>query len=191
MCLEQGDAKQAAELIAPLVRTVKSENVQSENVQSENVQSEKTTPPDNTALRTLLAAVRARAAGDAAGAAEAATLLLELGPDVAAVNGVLVTMLKALDALWKQAEADAIKARTAEDPKLRAAAEGTLTARKQLVAPLAAQLATRKENTLAAQIYIADTNAALGQTDAARACTWRFSSVQSRTRPSKILAPPR
>jgi hypothetical protein len=117
----------------------------------------------------LLAAARAQAElRRPAGAALACGLLVELGADSAATNGVLNTMLKLLVDAWKHAQAEVIQARTAGDAARRTAAESAAAQRKELVAQLVPKLAARKQNSLAARIYIADTAAELDQADTAR-----------------------
>ena len=152
--IDAGQAREAAELLAPLL---------------ESIRTLKPKPLDNTHLRILLAAARADAAlGQLPKTAETANLLVALGEDNAAVNGVLNSLLKLLVDQWKQAEADAIDARTAGDTARRTAGEATAAERKKLVAGLVPALAARKQNSLAAQIYIADTAAQLDQADTAR-----------------------
>ncbi|MBI3836876.1 MAG: hypothetical protein HY288_02935 [Planctomycetia bacterium] len=152
--LEEGQANEAAELLEPLLQWVR---------------TEKPNPLDNTALRVYLAAARAEVAlGEFPKVAAAAHSLIELGTDNPPVNGVLNSMLKMLGDGWKQAEAAAIEARTAADPMARSTAEAAVAERKDLLGQLLAKLATRKQNTLAAMIYIADTAGQLGQPDTAR-----------------------
>jgi hypothetical protein len=152
--LEQGDAKEAGELLEPLLQWIR---------------SEKPNPLDNTALRVFQAAARAEVAlGELPKVAATAHSLIELGSDSAAVNGILNSMLKMLGDGWKRAEAATVEARTAADPAGRSNAEAAATQCKDLLGQLLARLATRKQNTLAALIYIADTAGQLGQSDTAR-----------------------
>jgi hypothetical protein len=151
---EAGQTKEAAELLEPLVQWIR---------------TEKPSPLDNTHLRIFLSAVRVQLAlGELAKASASANLLIELGPDGAAVNAVLNSMLKMFGDEWKRAEAAAIEARTAGDAAARSAAEAAAGERKQRLSQLLAQLASRKENSLPAMIYIADFSAQLGQNDTAR-----------------------
>ncbi len=143
LCLEAGQVKEAGELIEPLVQWV---------------QAEKPAPLDNTALRIFLSAVRAQTGlGDMPKAAATTGLLLELGQDNAAVNGVLNSVLRLFVEQWKQAEADAIEARTGADPTRQAAATAAAAACKDLLAKFVARVAGHKEHTLPAMITIADT----------------------------------
>ncbi|MGD9720427.1 MAG: hypothetical protein AB7O59_06655 [Pirellulales bacterium] len=152
--LEAGQAAEAAALIEPLAAAVR---------------QAKPKPLDNNQLRILLASARA----DAASAkfeqvAATATLVAELGDDTPAVNGVLNTLFKVLVDAWKQSEAAVIEARTAADATQSAAAATVATARKKLAAEAVPRLAARKQNTLAALIFVGDTAAELGQADVAR-----------------------
>ncbi|HUE17767.1 MAG TPA: hypothetical protein VMR25_26665, partial [Planctomycetaceae bacterium] len=135
----------------------------------EQIQKDKPNPLDNTLLRLFVTAVRANLAlGDVAKASAAANLLVELGPDEVAVDGVLNSILKLFGDHWKQAEAGAIEARSAADPARRTAAEAAAAISKERLGQLLALLAKRKHNSLPAMIYIADTCALLSQTDTAR-----------------------
>jgi len=152
---EAGDPQQAVELVDPLVEWIK---------------TNKPEQIDNVLLRVFLTAARAHLAlGQVDRAAAAATVLSELGPDNAAVNGVLVSIVKSISDSWKQAAAEVIEAGTAGDAPRRTAAETAAAARKQLVGQLVARLVPRKEQSLAALIFVADTSAELDQADAARA----------------------
>ncbi len=151
---ESNRPQAAAELIDPLV---------------EWIQANRPDPLDNVLLRVFLTAARAHLAAEQPDeAANVATLLLEVGPDNAAVNGVLVSIVKSISDTWKQAAADVIEAGTAANPQRRATAEATAAARKELVTQLIARLVPRKEQSLAALIFVADTSLELDQTDAAR-----------------------
>jgi hypothetical protein len=151
--LDAGQPKEAAELTAPLVQTIR---------------AEKPSQLDNLHLRMLLAATRAQIAlGDTAQAGQTAGLLVELGPDDAAINGVLNSMLRLFDDAWKQSEAGVIEARTAADPMRRAAAEAAATGRKATAAEFVDRILARKNFALPAMIYLGDTCAQLGKTDAA------------------------
>ncbi len=66
------------------------------------------------------------------------------------------------------AEAAKIEASSLGDANRRAAAEADVNVRKKLVGDLAPRLASRKQNSLAALIFIADTSAEVGKTDVAR-----------------------
>ncbi len=152
--LDTGRAQEAAELLEPLVQWIRSEQPR---------------PPDNTLLRVFLADVRAQLAlGQLSKAAATANLLVELGPDNPTINGVLISMLKMFDDHWKQAEAAAIEARMGADAAGRTTAEAAAKASKEQLAQWVARLAPRKQHSLLALIFIADTSAQLGQTDTAR-----------------------
>jgi hypothetical protein len=152
--LEEGHAQEADELLEPLLQWIR---------------TEKPNPLDNTALRAVLAAARAEAAlGQLPQVAATAQSLIELGTDIPAVNGVLNSIFKMLGDGWKQAEAAAIEAHTAADSAARAKAEAVAAERKNLLTVLVVKLASRKQNTPSAQIYIADTAGQLGQSDIAR-----------------------
>jgi tetratricopeptide (TPR) repeat protein len=152
--LEAGRPGEAAELVGPL---------------AEAVASGQPKPLANTQLRVLLAAARAQAALEQFDKLAASVrLVADLGQDNATVNGVLNTMFKLLVDTWKQAEADAIEARTASDSSALATAEAAAVARKKFVADALPPLTLRAQNTLAAQIYIADTASQLGESDTAR-----------------------
>jgi hypothetical protein len=95
-------------------------------------------------------------------------LLFVRGRDTGAVIGVMVSLFKLLDDHRRLAEAEAIEAQTAGDQARRTAAATAAEERKKLVLPALAKLAARKDQSLAARVFLADTSAALGQTDAAR-----------------------
>jgi hypothetical protein len=152
--LEAKQATEAAALVDPML---------------DAIARDKARPLDNTHLRTFLTYARAHAAlAQMTKVAAAAPLLAELGEDNAAVNGVLNSMFQLLVEGWKQSEAEAIEARTAADPARRASAESSIVERKKLLADLLPKLAQRKQNTLAARVYLADTAAEIGQNDTAR-----------------------
>ncbi len=152
--LEGGADAKAAELVGPLL---------------DWIATQKPTLLDNTLLRVFVTAVRANLAlGDMAKAQAAAELLVAQGPDDELVDGVLYTVARLFDQRWKQAQAQAIEARTARDTAGRAAAEKLAGDLSQRLTQLLAKITVRKHFTLAATIFIADTSAELGQTDAAR-----------------------
>ncbi|MEX0679463.1 MAG: hypothetical protein WD063_20475 [Pirellulales bacterium] len=149
---EAGRMKEAAELVEPLV---------------EWIRAQKPDPLDNMLLRVFLAAARAEISqGELGKAAETAGLLFELAPDAPAANGVLISIVKTFGDRWHEAEAEVIEA--GGDAARRSAAESEAEKRKKLVAGLLAQLVPRKEQSLAARIYLADTSAQLNETDTAR-----------------------
>ncbi|MEX0978898.1 MAG: hypothetical protein WDZ48_08615, partial [Pirellulales bacterium] len=151
---EGGQVQQAAELVEPLLGWIA---------------ANKPAPLDNTLLRVFLTAARTQAAlGQTAKAAATAGVLCELGPDDPSTNGVLVSIVKLVGDQWKQAKAEGTEAETAGNAAARAAAEAAAAERKKHLADLLAKLAPRKKQSLAAQIYIADTSVELDQTDAAR-----------------------
>jgi hypothetical protein len=151
---EGGKTQEAAAHLDPLV---------------EWIRTTKPEPLDNMLLRVFLADARAQLAlAQPAKAAAAVDLLFERGPDSAAVNGVLVSLVKLLDDHRRAAEAEVIEAQTAGDGERRAAALKAAEERKKIVLPTVAKLAARQELSLAARVFLADTSAALGQTDAAR-----------------------
>lgn len=151
---EGGNMDEAAALAEPLVDWIR---------------GQKPDPLDNILLRVFLAAARAQAAtGQTARAAATADVLFELGPDTPAVNGVLASLVKMLGDQWRQAEAEVIEADTAGDAARRAAARTAADERMKLVAQSVARLVPRKEQSLAARIYLADASAELNQSDTAR-----------------------
>jgi hypothetical protein len=151
---EGGATKAAAELVEPLVDWIR---------------RQKPDPLDNVHLRVFLTAARARISqGELAKAAETAGLLFELAPDAPAANGVLVSIAKSIGDRWHEAQAKVIEAGTSGDAALRSAAQNEAEKRQKLVAGLIAKLVGRKEQSLAARIYVADTSAELNDTDTAR-----------------------
>ncbi len=151
---EGGQTEQAAKLAEPLVEWIK---------------SQKPDPFDNTLLRMFLTTARVQLSlGELDKAAATIRTLVELGPDDAATNGVLVALVKNVGDLWKAAEAELIEAGTAGNAERSAAAQSAATGRKAIVQQLLAAIVPRKEQSLAAQIYIADTSAELDQSDTAR-----------------------
>ncbi len=152
--LEAGQPQQAAELVEPLAA---------------KIAQGKPKPLDNAQLRTLLASARAQAALEQFDKVATTTnLVCELGDDNSTTNGVLNTMLKLLVDAWKLAEAEQIEAGGSNDAARRSAAATAVNTRRKLVGDLVPRLAERKENTLAALIFVADTAAQLDQRDAAR-----------------------
>jgi tetratricopeptide (TPR) repeat protein len=151
---DAGRFSDAAELAAPLVDTIR---------------SEKPAQLDNVMLRTFLAAGRAEVASDRLADAVATTkLLIETGADDAAVNGVLVSLVRALGDRWKMAEAATIEARTASEASAVATAAATTAECKAALGPLLDGAVARRQHSLLGMIYLADTCAQLGKTDAAR-----------------------
>jgi hypothetical protein len=152
--LESGDAAGAGELVEPLAA---------------RIVQDKPKPLANTHLRILLASARAQAAlGQLDMVAAAAALICDLGEDNPTTNGVLNTTFKLLVDAWKEAEAAKIEASSVGDANRRATAAADVIARRKLVADLAPRLAARKQNSLAALIFIADRSAEVGKTDVAR-----------------------
>lgn len=151
---EGGQMKAAAELVEPLVDWIR---------------RQKPDPLDNMLLRVFLTAARAQISqGELAKAAETAGLLFELGPDAPTANGVLVSITKTIGDRWHEAQAEVIEAGTAGDAARRSAARKEAEKREKLVAGLIARLVSRKEQSLAARIYVADASAELNETDTAR-----------------------
>ncbi len=154
LLLEAAQPKEAAELTDPLVLAIR---------------AEKPAPLDNTHLRVFLATVRAQLAlGQLDKAGASAAGLAELGADESAINGVVASILKMLADAWKQSTADEIEARTGADPMRRAAAETAAKEHKELLGQFVDRILARKNNTLAAMIYLGDTCAQLGKADPAR-----------------------
>ncbi len=143
------------------------------------IRNAKPKPLENSHLRVLLAAARARAAqGQFDQVAEVAMLVDQLGEDQPTVNGVLTSMFQMLTGALKQAEADVIEARTSADTSQGAAAGQRVTTLSKHVVALIPPLAKRKQNTLASLIFIADTSSELKQADVARTL---YQSILSRS----------
>ncbi len=129
--LESGNAKEADELLEPLVR---------------EIQAEKPDPLDHVLLRVFAAAARAQMALDQPGkAAATADLLVERGADDPAVNGVLDAILRLFGERWTRADAAVIEARTAADPARQTPADAAAGQAKQMFGQLLGRTAQRKQ----------------------------------------------
>jgi hypothetical protein len=149
-----GEMREAAALYRPLVDAIK---------------AAKPKTLDETMLRVFLGTAKAHSAiGEIDKAAEVSDILIDLGPDTPQVNFVLVQFARLLDFERKKATAavtelqhDPGKTQECDAAKKRLASLETLLG-KSLV-----KLATRKELSLAAMIFIGDTLSAVGMTDEA------------------------
>jgi hypothetical protein len=151
---DAGRPQETVELVEPLLAWIR---------------AQKPTPLDNVLLRVFLAAARAHLAlNQPQQAAETAGVLCELGRDDPATNGVLASVVKAVGDDWHKSQARVIETGAKGSAEERTAAAADAEKRKVLLAGLVGRLAARKEQSLAARIYLADTSAELGDTDAAR-----------------------
>ncbi len=151
--LETGEAKKTAELLQPVVDSIK---------------AAKPEKLDGTMLKVFNTAVKAYVAtGDMAKGGEVATLLTDLGEDTAEVNAVLVAFARMLFAEYKQASATLIEAKAENDLAARETAEARLAGTKELLGKLLERLAPRKNNTPISMISIGDMAAEIGLIDLA------------------------
>ena len=151
--LETNEAKKTAELLQPVVDSIK---------------ASKPEKLDQTMLKVFNTAVKACVAtGDMAKGGEVATLLTDLGEDTPDVNGVLVAFARMLYAEYKQASATLIEATAENDLAARQAAEARLTGTKELLGKLLERLAPRKNNTPTSMISISDIAFEIGLGDLA------------------------
>jgi hypothetical protein len=109
---------------------------------------------DNTTLRIFVGAVQAyTAVNDFDKAAGVGQLLLEMGPDMAPINRVLVEFAKLVYVEYQKADAavtEAKDAKAGETAKKKKADIG------KMLGNLLKQLAARKDNSLAGMVYVAD-----------------------------------
>lgn len=146
--LEANEAKKAADLLQPVVDSIKA------------AKPEKLDP---TMLKVFNTAVKACVAtGDMAKGGEVATLLTDLGDDTPEVNAVLVAFARMLFAEYKQASATLIEAKAENDVSAREQAEARLAGTKELLGKLLERLAPRKNNTPISMISIGDMAAEIG-----------------------------
>jgi len=89
-------------------------------------------------------------------ASDVGTLLLDLGPDVPAVNSALVEFARLVNEERKKAEA-AVSAVPAGNEKAIAASKAKLKAVKELLSKLAKKLAQRKQLNAFGSVFVADT----------------------------------
>jgi hypothetical protein len=149
-----GDAREAADLLQPLV---------------DAVAAAKPEEADNVIVRIYAGAVRAYLAlEDSEKALEIAMVLAEWGPDVQGVNAALVEVVKALGAKRKQAEAAvASGAGDVNSPGADEARE-KLKSVTEMMNKLLAKMSSRKEFSAPATVYFADMCLAAGLPDVAR-----------------------
>ncbi len=151
--LESGDAKKTAELLQPVVDSIK---------------AAKPEKLDGTMLKVFNTTVKAYVVtGDMTKGGEVATLLTDLGEDIAEVNSVLVAFARMLDAEYKQASATLIEAKAENDLAAREAAEARLAGTKELLGKILERLAPRKNNTPVSMISIGDMATEIGLGDLA------------------------
>jgi tetratricopeptide (TPR) repeat protein len=129
---------------------------------AESMKENKPKELDKPTLRASLAAVRAYVGvKDMAKADGVATLLFEIGEDVPQINRALLDFAQMVKANFKGAQAAVTLAEGKNDSAAMEKAKADLAANKQLLGKLLAQLAPRKEQSLASMLFIADTCAEL------------------------------
>ncbi len=109
---------------------------------------------DNTTLRIFVGAVQAyTAVNDFEKAAGVGQLLMEMGPDMAPINRVLVEFAKMVYVEYQKADAAVTEAK---DDAARTAAQKKKTDVGKMLGHLLKQLAARQNNSLAGMVYVAD-----------------------------------
>lgn len=152
--LSGGNAREAAALLQPLLDTVK---------------ASKPEEMDNVAVRIYVGAVRAYLAQEnLEKAVEIAMILADRCPDIQNVNGALVEVVKMLNAKLKQAEAAVAEVAGAENPGAADEARGKLKSIADSTNKLLVKMSRRKEFSISASVYYADTCLAAGLPDVAR-----------------------
>ncbi len=153
--LDQGEAKEAAALLQPLVDQVK---------------AEKPTALDFVMLRIFFGAAQAYLAiGDIAHATDVGLILAELGADAPPINALLVRFVRVLDGECRKAEAAVTEAQSKNDEKAHQAALARLKSAQETVGGLLKKLAQRKQLGVPDVLYLADQCAAVGMNDEAAA----------------------
>jgi tetratricopeptide (TPR) repeat protein len=124
---------------------------------------------DKPTFRTFMAGVRAHMAlGRTDRAAEIALVLVGLSEDDAMMNGTLVNFAKLLAQELKRGEAAVIDAQQGGNTQVYNAAVAKRDALKQLLIKVLDPLGQRQNHSLGDMVYLGDTCASLGLTDAAR-----------------------
>ncbi len=133
----------------------------------DSLKLEKAKGLDNTSLRTFVATARAYVAlKDLENAIRVTTLLMELGEDVPAVNGVLVEFLRLVKTEWQEVSASpSLSDQPAVNDKDTASAG---TARKQRVVDLLERLSKRENYSMAELVFLGNVAVDLEMTEAAR-----------------------
>ena len=117
--LQTGEANKSAELLQPVVDSIK---------------ASKPEKLDGTMIKVFSNAVKAYVAtGDMTKGGEVATLLTDLGEDAEGVNTVLVNFARMLYQEYRQASAALIEAKAENDLTAREAAEARLAGTKELL----------------------------------------------------------
>ncbi len=120
--LEANEAQKTAQLLQPVVDSIK---------------ASKPEKLDGTMLKVFSTAVRAYVAtGDMTKGGDVATVLTDLGDDVADINAVLVAFARMLFAEYKSASAALIEAKAENDSQAIATAEARLGGTKELLGKL-------------------------------------------------------
>ena len=146
--LEGKEAKQAADLLQPLVDQVKAAKPQA---------------LDDTTVRIFRVALQADLAiGDVAKASDVGVLLCDLGSDSQPVNGVLVEFARVLDEERKKADAEVTRATAASDAKATEKAKASLKSTQTVIGNLLKKLAARKELSLIGLVNVGDLCANVG-----------------------------
>jgi tetratricopeptide (TPR) repeat protein len=129
------------------------------------VKAEKPKTLDTTTMRLFLGAIRAYIAlNDLEKASQAGTVLMQLGPDTAEVNHVLIEFAKLLSAERNKADAQVTKVGgSANLAEIEDAKKRLGTSQKLLVSVLT-KLAARQQLSLAGMAFVGDAMEALGMT---------------------------
>lgn len=149
--VEAGEMREAAALYQPLVDAITADHPKT---------------LDEAMIRVFLGAARAYSAiGQIDKAAEVSGLLIDLGPDTPQVNFTLIQFVRLLD--YERKKAAAAVTELQNDPARTqelTAAKARLASLETLLAKSLAKLAGRRELSLAAMVFIGDTQSAIGKT---------------------------